>query len=136
MVVIGGGLVGLETAEFLATQSKNVTVVEMLEDVAKDMGFIRKVQTMQYVSQEGIKVMVNTKCLEIKDNSVVVERSDVVEELKDVDTAVIAVGCKSVNTLEAYLKESGLQCYVVGDAKKPGKALDAIWGAAEVAIGL
>lgn len=135
VVVVGGGLVGLETAEFLATQGKNVTVVEMLEDVAKDMGFIRKVQTMQYVSQEGIKVLVNTKCREIKDDCVVVEKNDgSIEELTGIDTAVIAVGCRSVNPLESYLKEKGLPYHVVGDAKKPGKALDAIWGAAEVAI--
>ena len=136
VAVIGGGLVGLETAEFLAMQGKKVCVIEMLEDVAKDMGFIRKVQTMQYVAQEGIKVMVNTKCIEIKDDSVVVEKDGELEELKGIDSAVVAVGCKSVNTLEAYVKGKGLEYYVVGDASKPGKALDAIWGAADIAVKL
>ena len=134
VVVIGGGLVGIETAEFLAAQKKKVTVIEMLDDVAKDMGFIRRVVTLNHVNQASIHIMVSTKCTEIKDGSIIAEKDGVSEELKDIDSVVIAVGARSANSLEEWLKESGRTYFVVGDAKTPGKALAAIWEAAATAL--
>ena len=133
VVVIGGGLVGLETAEFLAAQKKKVTVVEMLDDVAKDMGFIRKVVTSQHISNAGIKIITKAKCVELGDSEVVIEKDGNVERLQAVDSVVIAVGSRSNNKLEEYLKDSGYKYCVIGDAKSARKALNAIWEAAEIA---
>ena len=133
VVVIGGGLVGLETAEFLAKQKKKVTVVEMLDDVAKDMGFIRKVVTTQHINDAGIQILTNAKCTGISDSEVRIEKDGKEESLQDIDSIVIAVGSKSNNKLEEYLKNSHYEYCVIGDAKRARKAIDAIWEAAEVA---
>lgn len=133
VVVIGGGLVGLETAEFLAKQKKKVTVVEMLDDVAKDMGFIRKVVTTQHINAAGIQIITNAKCTEISDSEVLLEKDGRKESLPDIDSIVIAVGSKSNNKLEEFLKDSRYEYCVIGDAKRSRKAIDAIWEAAEIA---
>lgn len=136
VAVIGGGLVGLETAEFLAKQKKKVTIVEMLDDVAKDMGFIRKVVTTQHINDAGIQIITNAKCTEIRDSEVRIEKDGKNESLQDIDSIVIAVGSKSNNKLEEYLKNSHYEYCVIGDAKRARKAIDAIWEAAEVAKSL
>ncbi len=133
VAVIGGGLVGLETAEFLAKQKKTVTVVEMLDDVAKDMGFIRKVVTSQHLQDAGIQILTGAKCMEIKGTEVTVEKDGKAQLLKGIDTVVIAVGSRSDNQLEEYLKNSKYDYCVIGDAMKARKALDAIREAAEAA---
>lgn len=133
VVVIGGGLVGLETAEFLAKQKKEVTVVEMLDEVGKDMGFIRKVVTSQHIGNAGIRIITNAKCTEIGDCEVQIEKDGKVERLANIDSVVIAVGSRPYNRLEEYLKDSNLAYSVIGDAKSARKALDAIKEAAELA---
>ncbi|MCB6603612.1 NAD-binding protein, partial [Erysipelatoclostridium ramosum] len=47
VAVIGGGLVGVETAEYLSEQGAAVTVIEMLDGVAKDLGALRKICVME-----------------------------------------------------------------------------------------
>lgn len=136
VIVVGGGLVGLEVSEFLAKQGKKVTVVEMQAEVAKDMGFIRKVLTLQHIQTAGIEIITHAKCLEIRDNSILIERDGIYEELNDVHSVVLAVGSKSNDSLVSYLKDSGFNYYVVGDAKGPRKALDAIREASEVVLKL
>ncbi len=136
VAVIGGGLVGLETAEFLAKQKKKVTVIEMLDDVAKDMGFIRKVVTMQHISDAGIQIITNAKCIEISDSEVLIDKDGKMERLQEIDSVVIAVGSRSNNKLEEYLKNAQYEYCVIGDAKQARKAIDAIWEAAEVAKSL
>ena len=136
IAVVGGGLVGLETAEFLAAQKKDVVVLEMLDEVGKDLGFIRKVLTLQHIGQANIELITNAKCIEIRQDRILIEKNGVVEEKFDIDSVVIAVGAKSNNRLEEYLKNSKYKYYVVGDAKKARKAIDAIREAAEVSISL
>ncbi|HYE68139.1 MAG TPA: FAD-dependent oxidoreductase, partial [Anaerovoracaceae bacterium] len=136
VVVIGGGLVGLETAEFLAKQKKEVTVVEMLDDVGKDMGFIRKVVTSQHIGNAGIRIITNAKCTEIGNSEVQIEKDGKLETLTNIDSVVIAVGSKPYNQLEEYLKDTNLFYCVIGDAKSARKALDAIREAAEISKNL
>lgn len=132
VVVIGGGLVGLETAEFLAKQKKKVTVLEMLDDVAKDMGFIRKVVTSQHISNAGIQILTNARCTGIGDNEVIFERNGAVERLKAIDSVIIAAGSAPKGSLQEYLRNSNYEYCVIGDAKSARKALDAIREAAQV----
>jgi len=58
--------VGLEVAEYLADMGKTVTVVEMLDEVGKDLGQLRKICVMESIYALGINTMVKTKCLEIR----------------------------------------------------------------------
>ena len=134
VVIIGGGLVGLEVAEYLADMGKTVTVVEMLDEVGKDLGQLRKICVMESIYALGINTMVKTKCLEIREGSVLVEKEGQVQELA-ADSVVIATGARSraFEKLASYCEEKGIPYYVVGDALSPRRALNAIAEAAEVA---
>lgn len=133
VVIIGGGLVGLEVAETLAEENKNVTVVEMLDRVGNGIGWLRGVCVHKNIYKLGINTLTGTKCLEINENSVLVETDGNTESVENIDSVVIAIGSKSNNSLEDCIKSMNIPCHVIGDAVKPRRALDAIWEAAEVA---
>ncbi|MFB3812624.1 MAG: FAD-dependent oxidoreductase [Terriglobales bacterium] len=133
VVVIGGGMVGVEAAEYLLEQGKSVTIVEMLSNVARDLGITRRGFSTKQLTDAGARVLTNATCREIRDKSVVINSPHGEQELANVDSVVIAVGVASENSLVKYLDQTGREYYVIGDAAKPGKALDAIWDGARTA---
>jgi NADPH-dependent 2,4-dienoyl-CoA reductase/sulfur reductase-like enzyme len=134
-VVIGGGLVGLEVAEYIAEKKTGkVTVVEMLDSIGRELGMLRRISIMENIHKSGIISMVNTKCQSINDGSVTVEKEGEVQKLK-CDTVVIAVGTVSrpYDNIQRFAEDNSIPFYVIGDAKKARKAINAIAEAAEVA---
>ncbi len=134
VVVIGGGLVGLEVAEQVSSVAKSVTVIEMQDQVAKDLGQLRKICVLENMYQSGIRSIVSAKCLEIKKKSVVV---DVLGDIQEVpaDSVVVAVGSRSrqMEDIKTYCAENSLPMHVIGDALKARRALNAVAEANEVA---
>ncbi len=154
VIVIGGGAVGLETALFLAHKGaldaetlyflmfkqaekfetlrsllyqgvKKITVVEMLKKLGQDIGSSTRWTILQDVSRMGIKTLTRTQAKEITPQGVVAER-DGKEILLRGDTVVIAAGARSDNTLYEELKGRVGEIHLIGDAKDPRKALEAV----------
>lgn len=134
IVVIGGGLVGLEVAEYLSGNVNKITVVEMLNEVAKDLGQLRKICVMESLYHEGIKTITEAKCVEIKEKSIVIDRNGVVEEVP-CDSVIVAIGARSRNfeSISDYCKENNILYHVIGDAVRARRALNCIEEASEVA---
>lgn len=134
VVVIGGGLVGLETAEYLADKGCKVTVIEMLEGLGTDLGTTRKVCVMENLYMEGVTQIPNCKCLEITQEGIVVDHNGEKQTLP-CDYVVAAVGVRSADFSEAesLCKEKGIPFYKIGDAEKPRRAIDATADAARIA---
>ena len=134
VIVVGGGLVGLEVAEYIAARGAEVTVIEALKGIGRQFGTFRQIAVMESLYQEKIQTLDETKCLEIKDKSVVIERQGKIEELP-CDWVVIAIGSKpnDYSDLKAFCEQKGIPYYVIGDAVAPRRAIDAIAEAAEVA---
>lgn len=131
VVVIGGGLVGLEAMEFLTEQGKEVTVVEMMDAVGKDLEMYIAPHMMQFIETNGINVMVNTKCVGITPDGVQVEKDGETQTI-EAGAVVIAVGAKSdADNVADMAKEFG-SVHVIGDAKQIGNVIDAIWAGFEV----
>jgi NADPH-dependent 2,4-dienoyl-CoA reductase/sulfur reductase-like enzyme len=133
--VIGGGLVGLEVAEFLAEKgSGKVTVVEMLDAVGKDLGMLRRVSVLESMAMAGIETVTGAKCKEIRDGEVLLEKGGEITSLP-CKNAVIAISAASrdYSGIENAAKELGIPFFVLGDAVKARRALNAIAEAAEVA---
>jgi 2,4-dienoyl-CoA reductase (NADPH2) len=80
---------------------------------------------MQDIKRAGIETRVATRALEITESCVRVETDGKVEEIP-ADTVVLAVGSLSLNPLQAALENRRIPAQVVGDAKTPAKAYDAI----------
>ncbi len=127
VIVIGGGLVGCETAVELAMQGKEVTVVEMLDDILKvAKHFVANDQNLRaLVAKEKIKLMVGTKLVGILDDGVIVEKNGE-QEIIHGDNVVFAVGYRSDHTLVDKIEEAGFEVINIGDNTKPGKIFDAI----------
>ena len=134
IVVIGGGLVGLETAEFLADRGNDVSVIEMLGKLGADLGPMREICVTEAMDSSQIKRLPKTKALEIKDHSIVVEKDGHQEEI-EVDHVVVAIGSRpeSIAEILNFCKEQGLPVHVIGDAVEARSAIDAIAEAAEIA---
>ncbi|MEG0774994.1 FAD-dependent oxidoreductase [Clostridium sp.] len=134
VVIIGGGLVGLEVAEYVAHKVEKVTVVEMLDQVGKDLGDLRKITVMESIYKSGVNTITNGKCIEIKDNAVVIERNGTMEEIS-CDSVVVAIGARSRNfdNIKNYCKENNIPYHVIGDAVRARRALNATAEAASVA---
>ena len=132
--IIGGGMVGLETAEFAAALGCKVTVVEMQGQLAADMGYLRKLCTLSAMAEEGIETIVNARCKAINGTGVIAERDG--EELTiPCDTVVTAVGARSkpCDELKAACERLGIKYYVIGDAVQARRALNATAEGAAVA---
>ena len=105
VVVIGGGGVGCSTAAKLAVEGKNVTIVEMLRKIGSDIGISTRWNVLLFLREKGVRMLTETKAVEIKDGGVVVETNGERKTL-ECDTAVISVGTKPNNGLYEELDNS------------------------------
>jgi len=137
-VVIGGGLVGMEVAEFLCAKGCVVTVVEMKDAVLTELGEMRKIGTQVAMAQESITTLLKTTCKEIKNGQVVVE-TEGEEKTLEADLVVMAIGSKPrpSDNLKTACERAGIPYYVVGDAlAAPRLALNAIHEAYNAALAI
>ena len=133
VLVVGGGLTGLETAEFLAEQGKEVVVVEMLKRVGADMGGTIRWHLMNRTKTLNIKTFVSTQIKEIRPKGVVVVSRNGAEETWDAfDTVVLACGVRPKDELSKQIREKVKEVYVIGDAAKARRGLEAIRSGSEM----
>ncbi len=123
--VIGGGLVGLETADFLTSQGVKVTLVEMLGEVGGDMDPLAKAMITKRLKGADVKIFTDTKVLSMKKNTVIAQQKGN-EIVYPIETVVIAVGVRANREMPDKLLKRDLEVYVIGNAVEPRKALDAI----------
>lgn len=123
IVVVGGGLVGAEVTNFLASLFKNVTVVEMRDGIALDEGPAPRKDLLNDMKRNGVRMLTDTSVQEITEDAVVV--SGAAEEAIPADTVVLAIGRVPNVTLAEELKDAGYDVRIIGDADKPGLAGDA-----------
>ncbi len=124
-LVIGGGLVGLETADYLAAHGKKVTVVEMLPEAGAGMDPLPKAVLMKRLASRGVVIHTNTKVVRLGAGQATVEHGGRETSLP-VETVVLAVGVRPNRELPDALAGSGLELHVIGDAAAPRRVVDAI----------
>lgn len=124
-VVIGGGMVGAETAEHLAVHGKSVTIVELLSDIAIDVPFSPRVYLLRELEELSIEVFVDSQVNEILDDGVKIVK-DGKEKIIKSDFVVLAAGATSENKLAAELEGKPYEVSTIGDAVKARRALEAI----------
>jgi 2,4-dienoyl-CoA reductase-like NADH-dependent reductase (Old Yellow Enzyme family)/thioredoxin reductase len=134
LAVIGGGLVGIEVAEFLADQNKQVTVVEMLSEVMSEAGLGTKKLTLIRLSVKGVRLLVESKLLEIKKAGIVIKCLGK-NEFLPADNVILALGHRP-NTLGLETIPEGIKFKIVGDAVKPRSILDSIHEGSEAVYDL
>ena len=134
VVVVGGRLVGMEVADFLAQQGKKVSLVtlhKLGEDGRPlDVEIYRTLRDRMI--DHGVFIYPDSPLLEIRDNGAyVVNNRDLL--FLEADTVVLAMGMRSENKLAEELKDIVSEVYTIGDCVEPRDAMDAIREGAEVA---
>jgi NADPH-dependent 2,4-dienoyl-CoA reductase/sulfur reductase-like enzyme len=132
VVVVGGGMVGAETAEFLAERGKKVTILEMLGRIGVDMVPMVIMLLYRRLKELGVVMITNAKVKEIKGNSVVYEKDEKKQTL-EADSVVLAMGSKPNIALMKMLEGRVPKLYAIGDAKEPSNVLNAIHEGSQLA---
>lgn len=127
-LVIGGGLIGCETADFLIQRGGEVSILELQPELARDM----EVRTRRYMllrlKEHGVQCLTSTQILEITpEGRVKIRKSSGVEDwLEGFDTLVVAVGYRSETDLATRLEEDGCTVVRIGDCARVGTIMTAI----------
>jgi len=154
IAVIGGGAVGLETAEFLAEKgtispetlhflfryeaepieqlqklvykgNKKITIFEMMPKVGKGVGKSTKWVLLGKIEKHDVNIIPESKVLSVKDGIVKFEKNGK-EETMQFDNVVNAVGSKSVTKVASKLEGVGIPFKIIGDSKRPAQIDTAI----------
>jgi 2-enoate reductase len=127
VVVIGGGIVGCETALYGARKGKRVTIVEVLDGLARDMYSINRLHLLRLLSDAGVEILTETRVLEIADGGVVVVGKGGKQRTLAADTVLLAVGLRAEDELVEQVGEGVSEVYAIGDCREPRKVINAIW---------
>lgn len=125
VVIVGGGLVGCETALHLAALGHKVTVVEMLDRLAPDGGGSRNAMLRQF-DKMGCESHVSARCTEIRADGVTVAPSGGGSLDIDADTVLYAAGMRPNAELAAGFLGCAPLVVNVGDCQKAAKVLEAV----------
>jgi len=125
VVIIGGGLIGVETAEFLADQGREVTVVEMRRHLAEDVGPSMRWALLARLRTK-IRALTETAVSAVRDDGVVVRGKDGEEKVLPADTVVVAAGLERRCELADALGRSPVEMHVVGSCREPGQIAEAV----------
>ena len=133
VLVVGGGMTGVETAEYLAQQGKEVVVVEQLKRIGADMGGTVRWHLMNRLKGQKVELLASTQVKEIgPQGAVTVLRNGREETLRGFETIVLACGARPRNELATQIEGKVKELYIIGDAAKARKGLDALREGAEV----
>lgn len=127
VVVIGGGMTGLETAEVLALKGCQVTIVEMMDTLGIGTYPTVVSDIMGRLLPHGTQVLLGHKLTRIDGNQVELLRlADSQSVTVAADWVVMAVGVTPRRSLAESCGEQFEHCQVIGDASKPGRILEAM----------
>jgi 2-enoate reductase len=127
VVVLGGGLVGCETALYLAQKGKKLTVVEILDAVMRDVFWVNRTHLVKLLADAKVRVLTQTQALEIADRGVVIADKSGRRSMLEADTVVLALGLKRNERLLESVRGKVPEVYTVGDCVEPRKVINAIW---------
>ena len=122
VVVIGGGLVGAETAAFLAEHgSPDVTIVEMLPQIVKDGEANPTYYLMKRFEEYGVKILTSAAVQEVRADGIVYKKDDECVSIDGVDTIIAAIGVRANTTLADSLQDKSYTVISVGDCNGRAK---------------
>ena len=124
-IVIGGGLIGMETADYLCQKGTRVTLVEVLKRSP-----VLKITSHGYMlhtrlKEAGCRLLFNCVVKEIEESSVMVFTEEKEQVLSPVDQVIIAVGLKANDKLKEILQVKKIRHFIIGDALYPRRIIEA-----------
>jgi 2,4-dienoyl-CoA reductase (NADPH2) len=125
VLIIGGGLIGVDIATALILRKNKVIIVKRTTDFGEDMEMIAKTLSLKMMIEKGTIFSDFTHIKKIDGRTVYAERGGGETRFDDIDIIVVSTSMTSYNPLETQLAGK-VAVYVIGDARKVGNAQDAI----------
>ncbi|MDR4945723.1 oxidoreductase [Neobacillus cucumis] len=126
VLVVGGGMVGSETAAFLGELGHRVSVIELRDDVGMDVISEHRKFLMKDFNEYRIQTITNAKVAEFLHDGVAYTLADGSEHrVTGFDTVVLAMGSRAYDPISQKIQEIVKETYVIGDAVRARRALDA-----------
>ena len=139
IVIIGGGSVGCELAEYLAplvndrfVRNRDITVLEMAQEILMNESGSGRSVLVQRMMAKGVKIECLAKVTAVTEDTITYEQNGVEHVITDADTLVFANGYHVDPAVEDMLKAANVHYHLIGDGEKVGNLRDAITGAYEV----
>ncbi len=139
IVIIGGGSVGCETADYLAPiindlfpKNRDVTVLEMADGVMmKESGPGRSLLVQRMMSK-GVNLITSAKVERVEEDKIFYSKDEQEYCINDADTLVFALGYRVDPSVEDMLKEAKVKYHMIGDSNKVGNLKDAVHDGYEI----
>ena len=136
VLVVGGGMVGAETADYLAERGCAVTIIEMEDAVAKAVQPGPRQYLLERLRGAGAQILVRATVVELHADGASYRLDGLVRQLSGFDAVVIALGAVAYNPLEQAIRGMVKEVHVLGDAVKARNAIEATQEAARIAVSL
>lgn len=138
ILVLGGGLVGCETAEGLAMQGNDVTILELRSELAPDMHVRARRFLLKSLKEHDVKLIMETRVKTITPDGIVSVEDAYgnIYALPHFDAIILALGYHPHNNLCKELAAAHLPFTPLGDCLHTGKIMDAIHSAHETAASI
>jgi len=127
VVILGGGVVGCETAEYLAKKGKKVTVIEMLPRIAQDMEPLNRHALIEELKKLKVTLLVAQKVVQVHGSNVIVVDT-LSGERRSIQNGqlVLALGVKPQDSLVKVLGGKSREIYAIGDCCEPQTIHEAV----------
>lgn len=127
VTIVGGGMVGLETADLLVTRGCAITVIEILATVAPGMARNNRMELLDRLDAAGVTILLETRIVEAVGPELLVDgRDGAGVRLTCGEALIFANGPKPNRDAVAAVEETGIPYTLVGDCAAPGDFLTAI----------
>lgn len=137
VVIVGGGLTGVEMAIEYGMEGKKVTVVEALDDILSSGMPVPLMQDMMIrdlLKYYKVDVLTGNRIVEVNDDGAVVESTSSGQRTcVHADTVVMAIGFRPRKSMAGDFLGSGIEVHTIGDANRVGSVMTSIWDAYEIA---
>ena len=120
VVILGGELVGLELAEFLAKRGRQVTVLEDSSRVGRGLPLVRRFRVIDECHELGVALLTNTADARIGEHSVTYTNDSGQERTIGADTVIVAKGATGDDSVADMLERDGFTVHRVGDCTGVG----------------
>ena len=135
VLIVGGGMVGCETAHFLAGKCGQITIVEMQKRMAADMSPMVRKRLIDGLFESKINMLTKTTCVEITNSGVRVKTTQGEEQTIQADSVILAVGYRPNDSLFRSV-EGGIAAYNIGDSAEPQRIREAIYAGYRIGLSL
>lgn len=135
VVIVGGGLVGCETAHVLAEQGCKVSIVEMQEDILKDASYVTRHSQLDVLAATGAKIYTGTRLVAVNGDGIVVDRKGEKSQIK-ADYTILALGYRAKSKLYEEMQDIVEEVYQIGDFKQTRKIASAVHEGYQIARNL